>query len=267
MSRIYGNPSGAWSDDAAPGTPDLDEQSRDTRFAVSSAALVAKTFVAFGTTGKVDELATTGNLSTGYGVALNAASAANEPVEVCVSGFVTDVPYTGSDPSAGQALSPSNATAGYLKIADGSGPVVAIAAAAGASNLVDVYVLPSPSSTVRAGVIALPITLANVANGDVLTTWTPGFAGKIIRVSFAVTTAVTTPAKAATLNLEIGTTDLTGGTVALTSANCTPLGAVIANAANPSAGNTFTATDTISVEASSVTAFAEGAGVLLISYI
>jgi hypothetical protein len=110
----------------------------------------------------------------------------------------------------------------------------------------------------------LPITLANVANGDVLTTWTPGFAGKIVSLNFAVTTAVTTAAKAATLNAEIGTTDLTGGTVALTSANCTPLGVIVAGAAI-TAANTFTATDTVSIEASSVTAFSEGAGILIIT--
>mgnify|MGYP001602698178 CR=1 FL=1 len=113
-------------------------------------------------------------------------------------------------------------------------------------------------------VLSIPITLANVANGDVLTTFTPGFAGRIESIAFAVTTAVTTGAKATTLNLEIGTTNLTGGSLALTSANCTPLGAVVAATA-VTAANTFTATDTISVEAASTTAFVEGAGVLLVT--
>ena len=116
-------------------------------------------------------------------------------------------------------------------------------------------------------VVSLPITLAQITGaGDVLTTWTPGFAGRIVKAAFAVTTVVTTAAKAATLNLEIGTTNLTGGTIALTSANCTPLGAVVAAAAI-TAGNRFAASDTVSVEASSVTAFAEGAGVLLLTVI
>jgi len=126
----------------------------------------------------------------------------------------------------------------------------------------------APTSELTGGVpvvYALPITLANITGaGDVLTTLTPGFAGKIVSLDFAVTTAVTTASKAATLNAEIGTTNLTGGTVALTSANCTPLGAVVAGAAI-TAANSFTSTDTISIEASSVTAFAEGAGVLYIT--
>lgn len=112
-------------------------------------------------------------------------------------------------------------------------------------------------------VISLPIALAGVTAADVLTTLTPGFAGTITKLEFAVTTAVTTGAKAATLNAEIGTTNLTGGAVALTSANCTPLGAVISGSAI-TGNNTFGASDTISIEASSVTAFSEGAGVLFI---
>jgi hypothetical protein len=68
----------------------------------------------------------------------------------------------------------------------------------------------------------------------------------------------------ASLNLEINAVNLTGGVISLTSANCTPLGAVIAGTAI-TANNTFGATDTISVEASSVTAFVEGEGVLLLT--
>lgn len=122
------------------------------------------------------------------------------------------------------------------------------------------------SNTLAAGVgietIALPITLANITGAaDVLTAFTPGYKFKLLATSFAVTTAATTGSKAATLNLEIGTTNVTGGEVALTSANCTPLGAVVAGAAI-TALNTGTSSDTISVESASVTAFVEGAGVL-----
>ena len=113
--------------------------------------------------------------------------------------------------------------------------------------------------------LAIPITLAQITGaGDILTNFTPGFAGKILSVTAAVTKVVTTAAKAASLNMEIGTTNLTGGVVALTSANCTPLGALVAGT-SITANNTFTATDTISIEAASVTAFAEGEIVLLIT--
>ena len=112
--------------------------------------------------------------------------------------------------------------------------------------------------------LTIPVTLAGVTAADVLTNFTPGFAGRIIDWKFAVTTAVTTAAKAATLNLEVGTTNVTGGTIALTSANCTPLGAVVAKGSAFTAGTSFSATDTISVEAATVTAFVEGEGVLII---
>lgn len=110
----------------------------------------------------------------------------------------------------------------------------------------------------------IPVKLAAITGaGDVLTNFRPGIAGTIEYVQFAVTSPVTTAAKAASLNLEIGATNVTGGVVALTSANATPLGAVIAGTAITGA-NTLTKDDAISVEAASVTAFAEGEGVLSI---
>lgn len=126
----------------------------------------------------------------------------------------------------------------------------------------------SAAAAIAAGVgistIALPINLASITGaGDVLTTYTPGYKFKILAATFAVTVPVTTGSKAATLNMEIGTTDVTGGEVALTSANCTPLGALVAGAA-VTAANTGASNATISVEAASVTAFSEGEGVLYI---
>lgn len=112
--------------------------------------------------------------------------------------------------------------------------------------------------------IALPINLASISgSGDVLTAFTPGYKFKILATTFAVTVPATTADKLATLNLEIGTTNVTGGEVALTSANCTPLGALVAGA-TVTAENTGAANATISVESSAVTAFVEGAGVLYI---
>lgn len=124
------------------------------------------------------------------------------------------------------------------------------------------------ANTVAAGVGVTTVTInlplvGITGNVDVVTNYTPGYKFKILAVDFAVTKVVSTAARAATLNLEIGTTNVTGGAVALTSANCTPLGAVIAGSA-VTAANTGTSSDTISVEASGVTAFAEGDGTLLI---
>jgi hypothetical protein len=127
-----------------------------------------------------------------------------------------------------------------------------------------VYVLTQLRQPKAPIVIGIPYNLADIANGDILTDYTPGFAGRIKKIAFAVTKPATTAAKLATLNMEIGSTNLTGGVVALTSANCTPIGAVIAGSAI-TAANRFSATDTISIEASSVTAFVEGAGMVLIT--
>lgn len=107
--------------------------------------------------------------------------------------------------------------------------------------------------------LTFQILLASIANGDILTTITPGVRGRIVKWYAAVSAAATTAAKATTLNLEVGTTDLTGGTLALTSANMTPLGAVVAQGTAFSAGMAFGAADTISIEAASTTAFVEGA--------
>jgi len=127
----------------------------------------------------------------------------------------------------------------------------------------------SAGTTLAAGagvyVLPVPITLAAITGaGDVLTNYVVGHKFKVLGVSFAVSTPVTTIDKLATLNLEIGSTNVTGGEVALTSANCATLGAVVAGAA-VTAANTGTAADTLSIEAASVTAFAEGAGMLLVT--
>lgn len=123
-------------------------------------------------------------------------------------------------------------------------------------------------ATIAAGVgmatLAFFINLADIANGDLLTNYVPGYRFKINKVDFRVSKPATTAAKLATLNLEIGTTDLTGGVVALTSANCTPAGAAVAGSA-VTAANVGTSTDSFSIEASSVTAFVEGNGWILVS--
>jgi hypothetical protein len=143
---------------------------------------------------------------------------------------------------------------------------VTAAAAATAAAITD-NTTGTASQTLAAGAgvhtISIPMDLANITDGDVLTDYTPGYKFKLLAVDFAVGTPVTTAAKATTLNLDIGATPTTGGTVALTSANCTPLGAVVAGAAI-TAANTGSASDTISVVAASTTQFVEGDGYLLV---
>lgn len=112
--------------------------------------------------------------------------------------------------------------------------------------------------------LAFPVNLASITTAmDVVTDFRPGVEGTIEDLSWVQNAPVTTASKLATLNVEIGTTDLTGGTVALTSAACTPMGKVIQGAAI-TGNNTLTRDSKISVEASSVTAFAEGSGTLFV---
>lgn len=169
----------------------------------------------------------------------------------------------GATVTAGQNLAAD--ASGKLVPASGDAAAIAVALESGNANEIHSALLVT---RVTAGartnsILSIPIKLAKVANGDVVTNYAPGFAGAIKKVSFVVTDPVTTAGKAATINLEINTVDVTGGVLSLTSANCTPLGAVV-NGTAITGNNVFTATDTISVEASSVTAFAEGEGVLLI---
>ena len=129
------------------------------------------------------------------------------------------------------------------------------------------YGAPATGTVADRSILTIPVKLAAVkADGDVVTTFTPGFAGSIKKISFVVTDPATTADKAATLNMEIGTTNLTGGVITLSSAaggNALTLGKVVDGTAI-TANNAFKDNDTISVEAASVTAFADGEGALLI---
>lgn len=129
-----------------------------------------------------------------------------------------------------------------------------------AGTKVEVYIPTWVSAPVF---ITVPISLASVAIGDVVTEIRPGVAGYITHMEFVTGVAVTTAAKAATLNAEIDTTNVTGGTVALTSAALTPKGARVASA-RITAANRLEKTSKLSIEASAVTAFVEGDGWLLI---
>lgn len=101
--------------------------------------------------------------------------------------------------------------------------------------------------------------MTGIANGDFATNIPLNFNGRVKGFRWVQGVPVTTGSNLATINLEINTTNLTGGTIAMTSATCTPLGAVI-EAAAITDGAGFKAGDTISIEASSVTAFVEGSG-------
>lgn len=119
----------------------------------------------------------------------------------------------------------------------------------------------------RKGNERIPLTiplppLSTITVADVITEIRPGIAGTIEYWEFVSTIAVTTAAKLATLNLEIDTTNVVGGDIALTSAALTPKGVVVG--ATPTGSNTLTRESKLSVEASAVTAFVEGEGFLVV---
>lgn len=107
-------------------------------------------------------------------------------------------------------------------------------------------------------IIPVPV-LANLANSMVLQIAVP-FPFTLDSALFRVgDKAVTTAAKSVTVQAKVSGTNVTGGTVALVSADLTPTGATKALSAITGA-NTGAAGGTVEIECSSVTAFAEGNG-------
>lgn len=126
-----------------------------------------------------------------------------------------------------------------------------------------VYVSWKRAQQEKFGYLSWYMDLTLVADGDLITTVTPGFTGIVTSLEAHVVNPVTTAAKLSTLNAEIGTTNVTGD-LAITSANMTPLGAVVAQAL--SGANFFGPADTVSIEAASTTTFIEGAIMIVLQY-
>ena len=100
---------------------------------------------------------------------------------------------------------------------------------------------------------------------DLLTNFTPGHAFKLLSLAFVTTVAGTGTSASQVFNLEIGTTNVTGGVLTLTLASQSAIG-VVTNATAITALNEGSATDTISLEmAASGTVFTAGAGYFVIS--
>jgi hypothetical protein len=113
-------------------------------------------------------------------------------------------------------------------------------------------------------VVSIPIpAYSAIANSGVLARFKPLTGGRIIGMRVQATTAVTTGSKLATLTPNIAGSPVTGGVVSMTSAGQNAIGAAQDGTA-VTATNTFTASQEITVVASSVTAFVEGAGVIFV---
>jgi len=118
----------------------------------------------------------------------------------------------------------------------------------------------------------IPITIpvfacSAIANADELTTYTPGFNFEVIKIDFVCVTPITTAAKTATITPKISTVAITNGTT--TPLAGTKAKGVVSNVwlqnQVPGAAHIYgSPTDTLSITASAVTAFVEGAGYFLV---
>lgn len=126
------------------------------------------------------------------------------------------------------------------------------------------------TDTIAAGAgvttLSFPIQLAAMTTSaaDLVTNYTPGYKFKILAVDFVTTTLGAGAGATQTVNMEIGTTNLTGGVMTITLASTDTLGEISAGTA-VTAANTGSSTDTISIEvAASGTVFTAGAGIILV---
>lgn len=109
--------------------------------------------------------------------------------------------------------------------------------------------------------LSIPIRLAGITGNTTVVNFPLRHAYKILSVDFVVTDAVTTGSKAATLTPFIADVAVTGGVVTLSGTyalGASQLGTAI------TATNTGTGANYLSFKSTSVTAFAEGSGCLMV---
>lgn len=108
-------------------------------------------------------------------------------------------------------------------------------------------------------VVIIPMTLVSLVNAQVRKLLVP-YAFVVTAAQFRVGSPATTAAKLATLTVQVNGVAVTGGVIALTSANCTPAGAAVASTAITANNATTVPNSTVEVAVSGVTAFVEGDG-------
>lgn len=190
------------------------------------------------------------------------SEAAEDTLTVLILGGGRTYLMTASETiTAGQTV--FAAASGKIAVTSGT-QYIGVAKTGAASGGVCEVIAGKPSSQNRT--ISFPVNLASITTTqDVVSNYIMPTGGIIRNVRWVQNVPVTTGSKLASLNLEIGTTNLTGGVLALTSALCTPMGAVIEDT-TITAGNVFATGDNISIEASAVTAFSEGTGTVYVEY-
>ncbi len=149
---------------------------------------------------------------------------------------------------------------GAFVAASGSGSICGVALESAASGAIFSMLLEKkPVSRV---VLPFQVSLAAIPAGDVVTSFPLPGSGRIVGFRYVPTVVTTTASDGMDLNLEIGTTNLTGGVLGLTSANTNTLGVVVSSTAI-TANNTYAPGALLSIEgATGAGAFAEGSGTL-----
>jgi hypothetical protein len=120
---------------------------------------------------------------------------------------------------------------------------------------------PPTSTTHNGSVVAKTVDLTTLTTGDVVARFVPGFAGTLAGLAFEADIPATTAGRVVTLSAYVAGVKTVGGELMLTSANTTPKGHTVPS--TPLVGGvSFDATQELTVVASNVTAFKEGAGTL-----
>lgn len=107
--------------------------------------------------------------------------------------------------------------------------------------------------------------MAGTSAADLVTAYVPGYRFKLLALDFVTSVAGVGSSASQTLNLEIGTTNVTAGTCVVTEASTSAVGELTAGATITGA-NVGVATDSFSIEvAASGTAFTAGHGTLVVT--
>lgn len=151
---------------------------------------------------------------------------------------------------------------GAFVTATGAGAICGVALQSGTSGaLISMLVEKKPLAFVS---LAFAIGLPSIPAGDVVTSFPLPGAGRIIGFRYVPGVVTSTAGDGMNLNLEIGTTNLTGGVLGLTSANTNTMG-VVTSATAITGNNTYAPGALLSIEgATGAGAFAEGSGTLFV---
>jgi hypothetical protein len=176
-----------------------------------------------------------------------------------VSAINNSTQFTGialnfSGDSSGTYADGSNVAISGQPIVVGTLPAIITDSSGGVSSDA---VIPA---TVGEFTLAFFVNLVDLAAADTITALVLGYNFKIKTIKFVVEHAVTTAAKAATLTPYINGSGITVGVLNLTSANCTPKGAVVSATGYTAPSVVGTNTQGFSITGSAITAFIEGSG-------